>query len=44
MARELGVKTKTIESYREKIKVKLSLEDSVKLVERAVRWAVEQGE
>jgi DNA-binding NarL/FixJ family response regulator len=44
MARELGVKPKTIDSYREKIKVKLSLEDSVQLVHCAVRWVVVQGE
>lgn len=44
MAREMVVKPKTIESYREKIKAKLSLQDSNQLVQRAVRWIVEQGE
>ena len=43
IARELGVKPKTVESFREKIKAKLSLHDSVELVHHAVRWVIEQG-
>ena len=42
IARELSVKPKTIESFREKIKAKLGLHDSVELVQHAVRWVIEQ--
>ena len=39
IATRLKLSAKTIDSYREHLKVKLSLENSAELVRHAVRWA-----
>lgn len=43
IAEHLELSPKTIESYRENIKSKLSLENAAKLQQRAVQWVVEQS-
>jgi DNA-binding NarL/FixJ family response regulator len=41
IAERLGLSVKTIESYRERIKEKLSLKTGAELVRYAVKWAIE---
>ena len=41
IGRKLGIKPKTIESHRENIKAKLSLENAAELNCRAVQWVLE---
>ena len=41
IAGNLGVRPKTVETYREKIKEKLNLTNSVELTRRAVQWVLE---
>ncbi len=43
IARELSLSIKTIETYRERIKRKLSLKDSSELVQYAVQWGLEDN-
>jgi DNA-binding NarL/FixJ family response regulator len=38
IAERLGLSIKTIETYREKIKIKLTLKDSSELLRQAIRW------
>jgi DNA-binding NarL/FixJ family response regulator len=38
IAEVLGLSVKTVESYRERIKQKLALDDGVQLLQRAVQW------
>lgn len=42
IAAELGLSVKTIETYRENLKVKLGLKDGAALVSRAKRWVEER--
>ena len=42
IASRLGLSPKTIETYREHIKTKLSLTKSAELVRHAVRWQFER--
>ncbi len=43
IAAKLGLSPKTIETYREHIKQKLSLSNSTELTRSAVQWVLEQG-
>jgi DNA-binding NarL/FixJ family response regulator len=43
IAETLRVSVKTVESYREHIKVKLNLENSTQLIRRAVEWVQNNG-
>lgn len=43
IARKLGLRPKTIESHREKIKIKLNLKNAAELNCRAVQWMLENG-
>lgn len=43
IAERLGVSVKTVESYREKIKIKLGLDNGNELMRRAVEWSLRQG-
>jgi DNA-binding NarL/FixJ family response regulator len=43
IAARLGLSPKTIETYREHIKQKLSLANSTELTRSAVQWVLEQG-
>jgi DNA-binding NarL/FixJ family response regulator len=38
IAERLGLSVKTVETYREKIKIKLALKDSSELLRQAIRW------
>lgn len=45
IAETLGLKKKTVETYREKIKKKLRLKNGHQLIQRAVKWSLQrQGE
>jgi len=43
-ARQLGITSKTVETYRIRIKQKLQLHSTAQLIKRAVLWVQEQGE
>lgn len=43
IARKLDISPKTVESHREKIKIKLDIKDAPELVQRAVQWVLENG-
>lgn len=43
IAETLRVSVKTVESYREHIKVKLNLDNSIQLIRRAVEWVQSSG-
>jgi DNA-binding NarL/FixJ family response regulator len=43
IAERLRVSVKTVESYREHIKIKLNLENSTQLIRRAVEWSQSSG-
>ncbi len=43
IARQLGVKPKTVEANREKIKSKLGLKNAAELTRSAVQWVLENG-
>lgn len=43
IARRLDLSAKTIETHREKIKIKLTLKNSAELSRRAVQWVLEHG-
>lgn len=43
IARRLDLSVKTVESYREKIKLKLGLDNGNELMRRAVAWSLRQG-
>jgi len=43
IARRLDLSTKTVETHREKIKMKLNLRNSAELSRRAVQWVLEHG-
>lgn len=43
IARRLELSVKTVESYREKIKLKLGLDNGNELMRRAVEWSLRQG-
>ncbi|MEX0819883.1 MAG: response regulator transcription factor [Pirellulaceae bacterium] len=43
IARQLHLSVHTIESHREKIRHKLSIKNSVQLMQRAVQWMLENG-
>jgi DNA-binding NarL/FixJ family response regulator len=43
IARQLGVKPKTVEANREKIKTKLNLKNAAELTRSAVQWVLENG-
>jgi DNA-binding CsgD family transcriptional regulator len=43
LAKELGVSSKTIETHRERIKVKLQLGSTRELKEKAEQWAVKSA-
>lgn len=43
IAERLEVSIKTVESYREKIKIKLGLDNGNELMRRAVEWSLRQG-
>jgi DNA-binding NarL/FixJ family response regulator len=43
VARRLGLSVKTVESYRENIKNKLGIDNSNRLIRRAVEWTLQQG-
>ena len=42
IARQLSLSVKTIESYRENLKVKLNLSKGADLVQRAIQWSRSQ--
>jgi DNA-binding NarL/FixJ family response regulator len=43
IAEQLGLSVHTIETHREKIRVKLNLRNGTELMQRAVRWVLENG-
>ena len=43
IAEKLGLSVHTIETHREKIRIKLSLRDGTELIHRATRWVLESG-
>ena len=43
IATQLQLSPKTVESYRERIKVKLNIDSAAKLARYAQAWALEQG-
>jgi len=43
IAQDLQLSVKTVETYRQRIKSKLNLEDAVKLVREAAQWVLENG-
>jgi DNA-binding NarL/FixJ family response regulator len=43
IAAKLELSTKTVETYRENIKLKLNLKNGTELTRRAVQWVLEQG-
>jgi DNA-binding NarL/FixJ family response regulator len=43
IAEQLHLSIKTIETYREKIKEKLNLENAAELTSQAVRWVLEKS-
>ncbi len=43
IAEKMKISVKTVENYRERIKVKLNMENSAKLVRYAVQWMLEKG-
>jgi DNA-binding NarL/FixJ family response regulator len=43
IARRLDISPKTVESHREKIKIKLDIKNAPELAQRAVQWVLENG-
>ncbi len=43
VAEKMSISTRTVESYRSRIKEKLNLEKGTDLVRQAVQWAVKNG-
>ena len=43
IAEQLGLSVHTIESHREKIRIKLNLRNGTELIQRATRWTLENG-
>jgi len=43
IAEQLGLSVHTIESHREKIRIKLNLRNGTELIHRATRWTLENG-
>jgi DNA-binding CsgD family transcriptional regulator len=41
IARQMNLKQKTVETYREKIKRKLGLQNGNQLIQHAVKWVLE---
>jgi DNA-binding CsgD family transcriptional regulator len=41
VARQLNLSVHTVDTYREKIRAKLNLKSGAELVQRAVRWVLE---
>ena len=41
-AKRLGISVNTIDTYREKIKIKIGVKSAVELQREAVRWVIEQ--
>jgi DNA-binding NarL/FixJ family response regulator len=43
IAKRLHLSVKTIETYRDRIRVKLGLDDGTKLAHYAIQWVLENG-